>query len=263
MNDKEKIVKLLLEAKTKRKSENRMIYFGKKLIDIPYLGNTLEIGDKEQLIVNIHELDCITFLENVIALSLCDKEEKRNFEDFCKILIKVRYRNGEIGDYTSRLHYFSWWAEDKEKMGIIKDVLSENESLTKENIFNINFMSNHPDYYKHLKNNPDFISVIKKYEEEINGKKYRYIPKENLSTKENDLLNIVHNGDIVAIVTNIKGLDIYHVGIIFLENGKIFLLHASSLKKRVLISEDSLYEYEINQPKHLGIRIFRLVDDEK
>ena len=261
MDDKKKIVNILLEAKIERKSENRMIYFGKKLLDIPYVGNTLEIGDKEQLVVNIHELDCITFLENVIALSLCDKEEKRTFEDFCKNLIKIRYRDGKIGDYTSRLHYFSWWAEDKEKMGMIKDILSENESLAKENIFDINFMSNHPDYYKHLKNNPDFVPIIKKYEEETNGKKYRYIPKENLSNEKNTLLTIVHDGDIVAMVTNIKGLDIYHVGIIFWKNEKIHLLHASSIKKRVLISEESLYEYEMNQPKHLGIRIFRLVDN--
>ena len=261
MDDKEKIVNILLDAKIERKSENRMIYFGKKLLDIPYVGNTLEIGDKEQLVINIHELDCITFLENVITLSLCDKQEKRTFEDFCKNLIKIRYRDGKIGDYTSRLHYFSWWAEDKVKMGIIKDVLSENDTLSKENIFDINFMSNHPDYYKHLKNNPDFVSIIKQYEEEINEKKYRYIPKENLSTEKNPLLKIIHDGDIVAMVTNIRGLDICHVGIIFWENENMHLLHASSLKKRVLISEESLYEYEMNQPKHLGIRVFRLVDN--
>ena len=65
------------------------------------------------------------------------------------------------------------------------------------------------------------------------------------------------------MVTNVKGLDILHVGIIFWENEKIHLLHASSIKNRVIISGESLYEYEMNQTKHLGIRVFRLVNNAK
>ena len=52
------VVKLLQEAKTKRGKENRMMYFGKKFLGLPYVGHTLEKGDKEHLIVNLRELDC-------------------------------------------------------------------------------------------------------------------------------------------------------------------------------------------------------------
>ena len=45
------VVRLLKEAKTNRGAENRMMYFGKKFLGLPYVGHTLELGDKEHLIV--------------------------------------------------------------------------------------------------------------------------------------------------------------------------------------------------------------------
>lgn len=59
------VVRLLKEAKTKRGTENRMMYFGKKFLGLPYVGHTLELGDKEHLIVNLRELDCTTYVETV------------------------------------------------------------------------------------------------------------------------------------------------------------------------------------------------------
>ena len=75
------VVRLLKEAKTKRGKENRMMYFGKKFLGLPYVGHTLENGDEEHLIVNLHELDCTTFVETVLALTLCDKDDQRTFDD--------------------------------------------------------------------------------------------------------------------------------------------------------------------------------------
>ena len=106
------VVKLLKEAQTQRGKEHRVFYFGKKFLGLPYVGHTLELGDKEHLIVNLHELDCTTFVETVVALSMCDQQNKRTFKDFCQNLSKIRFRNGKMTDYTSRLHYFTWWGED-------------------------------------------------------------------------------------------------------------------------------------------------------
>ena len=87
----------------------------------------MEVGDEEHLVVNLRKLDCTTFIETVVALALCDKQNKRTFKDYCKNLTKVRYRNGKITDYTSRLHYFTWWAEDNEKLGIVEDIAPKKE----------------------------------------------------------------------------------------------------------------------------------------
>ena len=68
------VVKLLKEAPTQRGNENRIFYFGKKFLGLPYVAHTLELGDTEHLIVNLHGLDCTTFVETVVALSMCDQQ---------------------------------------------------------------------------------------------------------------------------------------------------------------------------------------------
>lgn len=261
--DSSMVVKLLSEAKTKRGTENRIMYFGKQFLGLPYVAHTLEQGDREHLIVNLHGLDCTTFVETVVALSMCDQQNKRTFEDYCSNLSKVRFRHGKMTDYTSRLHYFTWWGEDNEALGIVKDIAPKTEpwgAFTAVQTIHINYMSAHPASYKQLKNHPEFVPTIKKMEQESNGRKFRYIPKKNLSWGPNTTLGAVKDGDIVAMLTDSDGLDTRHIGIAFWQNGKLHLLHASSLYKKVLMSKETFYDYEMKQPKHTGIRVFRFQD---
>ena len=255
------VVQLLQEARTGRGSEHRILYFGKKFLGIPYVAHTLELGNQEHLIVNLHELDCTTFVETVVALSLCDQQDKRTFADFCQNLTTVRFRKGKMGDYTSRLHYFTWWAADNEELGIVKDIAPKTEpwgAFTAVQTIRINYMSAHPSLYKQLKNHPDFVPTIRQMEQETNGQQFRYIPKKNLSWSQSTSLGAVKDGDIVAMLTDSDGLDTRHIGIAFWQDGRLHLLHASSLYKKVLMSKETFYEYEIKQPKHTGIRVFRL-----
>lgn len=255
------VVKLLTEAKTQRGKEHPIMYFGKKFLGLPYVGHTLELGDTEHLIVNLHGLDCTTFVETVVALSLCDKADRRTFDAFCQNLSKIRFRQGRMTDYTSRLHYFTWWAEDNERLGIVEDIAPKSSpwgAFTAVQTININYMSAHPTLYKQLKNHPEFLPPIRKYEQTTNGQQFRYIPKKNLSWAQTTSLGAVHDGDIVAMLTDSDGLDTRHIGIAFWQDGRLHLLHASSLYKKVIMSKETFYEYEMKQPKHTGIRVFRL-----
>ena len=254
------VEKLLKEAVTKRGKENRMMYFGKKFLGLPYVGHTLENGDKEHLIINLHELDCTTFVETVLALSLCDLQNRRTFEDYCQNLMKIRYRNGVMKDYTSRLHYFTWWGDDNVKLGLVKDIGIQDAPFMGMQTIHINYMSAHPQLYKQLRNHPEFVSVIKAYEDETNGREYPYILKKDLNWHPSTPLAMVRDGDIVAMLTDQDGLDTRHIGIAFWQNGKLHLLHASSLYKKVVMSKETFYEYEAKQPKHIGIRVWRMVE---
>ena len=257
------IVNLLEEAQIQRGTESRMLYFGKKFLGVPYVGHTLELGDEEHLIVNLRELDCTTFVETVVALSLCDKNNQRTFEDYCRNLMTIRYRGGLMSGYPSRLHYFTWWGMDNEQLGIVRDIAPKGEPwgpYTAVQTLHINYMSQHPTLYKQLKNHPEFVPTIKTQEDEVNGMQFRYIPKQNLNWKQTTSLGMVHDGDIVAMLTDKDGLDTRHIGIAFWRNGQLHLLHASSLYKKVLMSKETFYEYEMKQPKHTGIRVWRLVE---
>ena len=256
-SDSVSVERILSEAKTERKEQNRMLYFGKKFIGVPYVAHTLENGNSEHLIVNLRELDCTTFVENVLALALCDIENKRTFSDFCNNLRKVRYFGGRIDDYSSRLHYFTWWAEDNIQKGIIREISADDFPFTAVQKVSINYMSAHPELYKHLKSKPDMIQKIRQKELRTSGKTYRYIPK-SLLNEGADRIGIVHTGDIVAIITSKSGLDTSHIGIAVWQDGKLHLLNASSIYKKVVLDKSTFYQYSQRQKSQLGIRVFRL-----
>ncbi len=254
--DSTKIVEILKRSSSLPASENRMIYFGKQFLGIPYVGHTLEEGDHEHLIVNVHGLDCTTFVETVFALYLCDKNNQRTFDAFCRQLSKIRYRNGVMNGYPSRLHYFTWWGEDNERLGLVKQVVRNGFPFTATQKIHINYMSVHPNYYKQLKDHPEFVPVIRKYEQASEGQVFKYVPK-SLLNRSPEQLSDIHTGDIISIITNKDGLDTSHVGIVFWQDGKLHLMHASSLYKKVVMDQKTFYDYSQGQKAHLGIRVYR------
>lgn len=97
-----------------------MVAVGKTFLKTPYVAKTLEIGDTETLVVNLQGLDCTTFVENVLAFSLMGRNKKDNFDDFTKNLETVRYKDGKLNGYASRLHYFTEWIANNEAKGPFK-----------------------------------------------------------------------------------------------------------------------------------------------
>lgn len=228
---------------------------GKSFLGTEYAAHTLEKSGKEKLVVNLSGLDCTTFLETSLAFARCIKDNKTTFADFEKQLIKIRYRDGIIKDYPSRLNYFSDWIYDNEKKGIIKNVSKDLGGSPCR--FNVDFMSSHPDDYKQLKENPSFIEDIKLQEKEIDSRTYYYVPKEKIASCQ----NIIQNGDLIAFTTDIKGLDISHVGIaVKLKNGSIHLLNAPNIGYKVQISNYSLPVYISKIKKDTGIIVLRAVN---
>jgi hypothetical protein len=233
-----------------------IVEVGKSFIGTDYLSHGLEKDGDEQLVVNLTGLDCTTFLENSLVLARCIKNGKSSFEDYMNELQLLRYRDGVIDQYPSRLHYFSDWIYDNVKKGIIEDVTEE---IGGQNIkFNLNFMSTHPESYKQLKENPDFIPTIQKQEKEISCREYYFIPKEEFKTKE----QLINNGDLIAITTTVQGLDIGHIGIaIKMDDGRIHLLHAPTENTKVQITEQPLSDYLMKYKRHSGVIVLRAIED--
>jgi len=233
-----------------------IVEVGKSFIGTDYLAHGLEKDGEEQLVINLTGLDCTTFLENSLVLARCIKKNKTTFEDYLNELQLVRYRDGVIDQYPSRLHYFADWIYDNTKKGIVDDVTEEIGGRKIK--FNINFMSTHPDSYKHLRENPAFISIIKKQEKEISCREYYFIPKEELKSKEQS----INNGDLIAITTTVEGLDIGHIGIaVRMDDGKIHLLHAPTENTKVQITEQPLTDYLMKIKRHSGVVVLRALEN--
>lgn len=261
-SDISRINSLLREAsQLKEKPKSWMLWFGKKFIGVPYVGGTLDRAEEEKLVINTSELDCTTFVEIVTALTRCmSGNGKRNFSDFCQQLQHVRYINGEIA-YEKRQHYFTVWISDNAEEGIVTDI-QNNPPFTKVQHVSVNWMTTHQQSYKMLKNNAKRLQGIKALEEQISGKSYRYIPKEQI-VDSRLFRNTIHNGDILVMITNKKGLDTTHIGIASWHQDGLHMLNASSIHKKVIDEPMLLRTYMMKHPSQIGIRVCRVVDGAK
>lgn len=256
LDDNEKICRskfsLLVNAGVKDKSiGDAIIEAGKSFIGTDYEANTLEINSNEELVVNLTGLDCVTFVENCLTFARCLKKGNTSFEGYKAELEKIRYRDGVIDGYGSRLHYFSDWIYNNQEKGIVKDITQEIGGV--EYNKKINFISNHTSSYKQLSDKSQ-IENIKTAEDAINSRNYYYIPQKSIA-KAYDLMQ---NGDIIATTTKIDGLDVTHTGYVYKgDGGGTYFLHASSKMKQVIISDNQLAEYIAEDSKKTGIMIAR------
>ena len=230
-----------------------IVEIGKSFLGTEYVAHTLEKEGDEQLVINLTGLDCTTFLETALTFARCIKKDKTSFEDYENELTFIRYRNGKIDKFPSRLHYTSDWIFNNEKKGIIKDITKEIGG--KKIKFNVSVMSEHPEYYKQLQEHPEFIPIVKKQEDEINSREYNYIPKDEIDKAESK----IQTGDLIALTTNNKGEDIGHVGIaIKMDDGRIHFMHAPLAGSKVQITEMPLGDYAKKVKKHTGIIVLRV-----
>lgn len=234
-----------------------VVSLARHFIGRPYVAHTLEVNDHEQLVVNTRQLDCTTLVETVTALTCCIRQGKRTWNDYVDMLTRLRYRGGKLDGYTSRLHYFTDWILDKQRMSIVSEIQQPNPPFTAVQKVEANFMSRHPDYYKALKAHPELIPEIRKQEEVLTGQTFRYIPKSEVRNTKR-LRQTIHNGDIIAITCNKRGLEIAHLGFAVWQKDGLHLLNASQLHKKVVLEPMTLYRYLQKHPSHTGIRIIRI-----
>jgi hypothetical protein len=222
-----------------------------KYIETLYLAHTLEFNDEEQLVINKKQVDCTTFVEYVLAesLSQCDTTQKLSETGY---LQKIRYRNGVIKGYTSRLHYITEWIIEGQKNNFIID-LTQTYGIDSMYVA-LSYMSRHPQYYKHLYSSKSNTKAIADTEKKLSGQIIKWIPKDSIPEEG---FSWLRNGDVVALTVGIYGLDISHIGIAVYKENKLHLLHASSTKGKVIIEPVPL-SLMLKRNKHwTGIRVLR------
>lgn len=256
------VVKLLNEGRLARTKgrQNLMLFYGHKLQGVPYVAHTLEVNPTERLVVNLRELDCTTFVETVLALCLTTCEGSVKYSDFCRNLTRIRYEGGKMDGYPSRNHYFYWWAESNKRLGIVSypiDNTAKMASFVKRQTIDINWMTTHPDSYKMLKGDAKAIRAIGEHEKATKGKTMYYIPQASLGLSKKEM-RYVEDGDILAIATNKKGLDTVHIGIAeWGSDGKLHLLNASQIHKKVVLEPMTLQQYMKKHPVQIGVWVLR------
>ena len=248
----------LQEARSLPRTTNFPLHFARKFLGRPYVAHTLEGNDPEVLVVNTRQLDCTTLVENVTALTLCTYRNLYTWRDFLNALVEMRYRGGQLDGYTSRLHYFTDWIDDNTRKEMVSEVQLQQEPFSAVQTIDVNYMSQHPQAYQALKTHPEMVPLIKAQEDSLNGRQYRYIPKQDVvDTKA--MRNAVRDGDIIAITCKKDGLDIAHLGFAVWRNDGLHLLNASQLHKKVVEEPMTMGQYLQKHPSHTGIRVVRIL----
>lgn len=228
-----------------------IVELGRCFLKTPYRAGTLDGPGREKLVINLSEFDCTTFVETVLALTIYAGGEPLSPSEYRRNLKIIRYRQGTIEGYASRLHYFTDWLRDNQKKKILTDVTFRlgGKPVHKK----INFMTAHRDLYPALKNKTAYDKMLR-VEKSLSRKTFHVIATGRLSAIEAKILN----GDIIAFTTDEDGLDVSHVGFAVRQGKTLKLLHASSREGAVVLSKKSLAAYVQSSKKISGIIVARM-----
>ena len=227
----------------------------KGYLGIPYVAGTLETEGEERLTINEDSLDCTTFVELTVARRLSTQSDSLTFEAQVQAL---RYRGSMVDGYLSRLHYFTDWVAENTRRGIWYEVTPEQgrqSDIWHTDTLTLSFMSEHPQSYPFLKDNAWAVDSMHAIEQRYAHYPTHYIGKEHLNLPPNELP--IRNGDILALVTTIHGLDVTHLGFAVWQGKTLHLMHASMKQGKVIIDEQSLYDYLRNRKNCPGVRVVR------
>ena len=237
------------------KDANALVeFYARQLLGTPYVAHTLE-GDEEMLTINIHELDCLTFIETLYALTRATLAQRYSWRDFAANIENVRYRGGKMGDYSSRIHYMSEWIIDNHMRGNLQEItpdLPHADYMIK----NIDYMTTHTDQYRQLKNDSVMVEKIRRFE--LRNHRFPYLKRSWLDDKE--VKAALRSGDFISLVTKMDGLDVSHNGIIIVDDkGEPYLLDASMSGGKVMLESKPLYKFLERSKTNIGVRVFRIM----
>lgn len=231
---------------------------GRRFVGTAYVPGTLEVEGPEQIVVNFQGLDCVTFVENALALTRFIREDgqrlladRRTAEArYETLLAEYRYRSGRLDGYPSRLHYFSEWLADNARRGLLVSVGPQLGAIPDPEP--IDFMSTHADAYRQLADTT-VLRMTRQTEARLAEVERLYVPESRIA----EVADGIRNGDVIAATSTVPGLDIAHTGLALWVDGTLHLLHAPLVGEAVQISEVPLAERILRIESQDGIMVAR------
>jgi hypothetical protein len=224
-----------------------------QLLGSPYKANLLDQSSKEKLVVSLTQFDCVLFVETVLALARGVAVQDYSYQSFADHLQQQRYRDSKLNDYCSRLHYFSEWIDDNQKRGNLLNIVNELGGVSFPKV--LDFMSTHRSSYPPIAHDDTTYRCVQQMESSLNPFTIHYIPESEIS----QIYSRLKPGDVVAIATDIPGLDVTHTGLVYRNSdGSIGLIHAAP-GSGVKVSPD-LQRYVSQVGNQIGILVTRPID---
>lgn len=227
-------------------------FYAAEQLGIPYVGGLLEVPEAEQLVVTLQGSDCVLFVEMTTALTLTTLSGSTSVADAESNVKMLRYRDGTIDGYFSRLHYFGDWLQENERKGLMRVLFQDRDTLPRLDAYH--FMTTKREAYRQLASNDSLFQLMSAQEAALNERLLRYVPTESIPMVEGEL----KTGDIVAFVTTVDGLDVSHTAIVKRDGDRVGFWHASTTGS-VIVEPKTLYQYTADRKGLKGIIVARLV----
>lgn len=206
-------------------------------------------SEADRLACRLDAFDCVTLVET--SLAIARSVAKNEPAAYARELRALRFRDGKPDGFASRLHYFSDWVADNARRGHLRDLTAELGGEVDARP--IHYMTSHWESYQKVKVQADY-DAIAAVEAAMNARPRYVLPKARVAA----VLDRLETGDIVAMATQIEGLDVVHVGLVYRKpDGAVHLLHAPVPGDVVSISRKPLPEYLKTFDAHVGVIVAR------
>ena len=227
-------------------------WVGEQLLGRPYVAGMLDAPETETLVVDLTAFDCVLYVENVLAIARAIALGEESYDAYARHVEDMRYREGTMDGYCSRLHYFSEWIADNEARGTVQNVTEAvgGEPFDKA----ITFMTEHRESYPKLAVDSTYACVVD-MEGRLGDLALFYVPQDRIA----EAYPMLRPGDVIATATSIGGLDVTHTGFVHQTDAHTGFMHASLASNEVKISDD-LEDYVQGIRSQVGIVVARPLD---
>jgi hypothetical protein len=226
-----------------------LIGLARRYLGRPYTAFSLDRSGQERLVLDLNRFDCFLFVEQLLALvnSRRVSTQTEGVNRFADQVRQLRYVDGTV-DYCLRHHYFSRWAEAAERQGYVVNITRFLPGATARQL-PLTFMSSHAGSYEpmRLPRNRECITALEKHLV-VNQ---AYVPVARLP----EALPSLRNGDIFALVTKVKGLDVTHVGLVEVTGQAVDAIHAA--EGRGVMRSADLDRYAAGVKDVIGVMVLR------
>jgi hypothetical protein len=192
----------------------------------------------------------VSLVEACLAVArVADDEAPPSWERFGREIERMRYRGGQRGSYTSRLHYFSEWITDGARRGLLRDRSAELGGV--EDARPLRFMTEHRSSYPALADAEAFREIAA-MERRLDGHPRRVLPTARIP----EVAERIESGDVLAFATAIPGLDVTHAAFAYRDaHGTLRVLHAPLSGGVVEVSRAPLPQYVAAIRRSTGILV--------
>ena len=209
------------------------------------------------LMVNLHTVDRLGFINNVMAMAQASLRNNPTFDDYLTYLERYSRKKGIDEGFASQFHYGADWIVDNVYRGNLKE-MTEYLPGGGFKVKTLDYVSRHADQYPALADSLTF-DKIKMMEMGYRSHRIPHLKKQSIGNKE--MNELVENGDIIMMLSNDIDRDIYDVGIVEMRDGQPYLIHPNSEKGEIAVDPYPLARlFKLENQHFYGYRWLRPKD---